>query len=129
MKYNEMAFTPEEVDRGMHVKLLNYLLSYNADSESNYNDIHITTDGYCTVIQWIDRSFEYDEGGSFEFVDSNQRVMTECELPDNSIVMCYDEDEVKETLDNWLKDNPSYEKNEYGRWVNRDEEVSLNDLK
>lgn len=129
MSYNETCFTPEEVEKGMHLKLIDYLLSYNKDSEDNFNDIHITTDGYCTVVQWIDRNYEFDDGGRFEFVDAGQKVMTECELPDNSIVMCYDEEDAKDTLDNWLKNNPGYEKNEYGHWVNTNEKVTLEDLK
>ena len=50
-KYNSMAFTPEEVKKGLHLKLLNTLLDLNAAREdASYNDIHIWSDSYCTII-------------------------------------------------------------------------------
>lgn len=104
-RYNETAFTPEEVDRGAHLDLIKYLLSYNEKAEHRYNDIHITSDGYCTIVQWVDCDYECDDTAKFRFVDEDQYVMTEYRLPDNSTVMCFDKDEYKEYLEEYLDKN------------------------
>ena len=117
--YNRQSFTPEEVEKGLHLDLLNYLLDHNKKSENQYYDIHITTDGYCTIIEWtdVDYDMEYDEG-HFKFVPSNGHVMLEFTFPDNHIEMCYDEEDYKERLDEFLKENPGWVKTHYGTWTN-----------
>lgn len=119
MKYNEMAFTPEEVDKGMHLKLLSYLLSYSTDSESSYNDIHITTDGYCTIIQWVVVSLDNMDAPRFKFVDYDEFIMRELDLPDKSIEYVFP-DEYDSRLKEWCEEHPNYKKNYYGIWVNTD---------
>ena len=67
--YNSQSFTPEEVEQGLMSDLLNYLLDHNKKAKEQYYDIHITTDGYCTIVEWTDVNYdmEYDEG-YFKFV-------------------------------------------------------------
>ena len=117
--YNSQSFTPEEVEQGLMSDLLNYLLDHNKKAKEQYYDIHITTDGYCTIIEWtdVDYDMEYDEG-HFKFVPSNGQVMLEFTFPDNHTEMCYDEEDYKERLDEFLKENPGWVKTHYGTWTN-----------
>ena len=124
-KYNSMAFTPEEVKKGLHLKLLNTLLELNAEREdASYNDIHIWSDGYCTIIDWVDYNPEFG-CGKFEFVDSDEYVMYEGQFPDNHIEMCWDEEDFNNRLKDWLKENPGWEKTEYGTWYNKKEQEAF----
>jgi len=125
--YNYQAFTPEEVEQGLFNDLLNYLLDHNKKNDKQYYDIHITTDGYCSIIEWTDVSYnsEYGDEGKFEFVDYDQVVMLEKEFPDNHTEMCWDEEDYKNRLDDWLKENPGWEKTEYGTWYNKAEQEAF----
>ena len=113
---NVRAFTPDEVEDGYLNDLLKYLMDHNDKNRERYYDIHITTDGFCQIVEWTDINYERDyEEGRFRYVDCDEVVMKEVEMPDNSIVYAHDEDEAKELIDDFLKENPNYEKNEYGR--------------
>lgn len=125
-EYNSQAFTPEEIKAGLLQDLLNYLLSYNQKCKSGYYDIHIWSDGYCTIVDWIDINFEFrGEEGEFEFVPSNGQVMLEYSFPDNHYEQFYNEEEYQERLQEWLKENPGWEKTEYGTWYNRIENEKI----
>ena len=53
--FNEEAFTPEEIEKGAHIELINTLLKLDTmaeDGNSAFHDIHICSDGYCLVVQW-----------------------------------------------------------------------------
>lgn len=119
-EYNSQAFTPEEVKKGLHLDLLNYLLDHNKKNETQYYDIHITSDGYCTIIEWTDISYnqEYGQEGKFEFVPADGYVMIEKTFPDNHTELCYDEEDYKERLEEFLKENPGWVKTSYGTWTN-----------
>ena len=92
-EYNSMAFTPKEVEKGLHLGLLSFLLDYNSKSEDHYNDIHITTDGYCTIIEWSHNPFSDEWGGKFVY-----RTFEELE---EEYYRCEDElNECLDTLDN-----------------------------
>jgi len=118
MEYNSQGFTPEEVEKKLHLDLINFLLDFNSKSDKHYHDIHITTDGYCLIVEWTTNSYEDMEAGSFKFVDEDQVVMTEKVFPDNHTELCYNEADYKERLDEFLKENPGWRQTEYGRWVN-----------
>lgn len=129
MGYNEKAFTPEDVEQGLMNDLLNYLLDYNTKSKEYFYDIHITSDGYCTIVQWTDISYNSDgDESKFDFVDYDEVVMKELILPDNSIIYVH-RGEQDEALKEWLEDNPSYKQDEYGRWYNEDEVVECTNSK
>lgn len=116
-EYNYEAFTPEEVEKGLHLDLINYLLDYNKKSEESYYDIHITSDGYCTIIEWTDASYEEGEwNGAFKYVGEDQEVMTELQYPDNSIEYVFP-NEKDEMLRAWLRDHPTWKKNCFGVYV------------
>ena len=119
-EYNYQAFTPEEVEEGLHLDLLNYLLDHNKKNETQYYDIHITTDGCCTIIEWANVNYDeqYGPDGKFEFVPSNGQVMLEFSFPDNHYEQFYSEEEYQERLQEWLKENPGWVKTHYGTWTN-----------
>ena len=118
--YNSQAFTPEEVEEGLLQDLLNYLLSYNQKCKSGYYDIHIWSDGYCTIVDWLDINFKFKgEEGEFKFVPGDGCIMREFLFPDNHYEMCYDEEDYQERLADFLKENPGWEKTPYGTWTNR----------
>ena len=125
--YNSQAFTPEEVKKGLHLDLLNYLLDHNKKNETQYYDIHITTDGYCTIIEWTDISYDqkYGPEGKFEFVPADGYVMIEKTFPDNHTELCYDEEDYQERLDDFLKENPGWVKTHYGTWTNEIENEKI----
>ena len=118
-EYNSQAFTPEEVEQGLLNDLLNYLLEYNKKCESGYYDIHITSDGYCTIVEWKDVNYKFEgEEGKFEFVPYNGQVMLEYSFPDNHYEQFYSEEEYQERLKEWLEENPGWVKTPYGTWTN-----------
>lgn len=102
---NSKAFTPEEVSNGLLQDLLNYLFSYNEKSTKYFYDIHITSDGCCTIVQWCDASYTLDAfDGEFKFVPSDCVIMKEISLPDDSIQYCLPED-VDAVMQAWEKAN------------------------
>lgn len=112
MEYNKKAFTPEEVEKGLHLDLIKYLLNYNLNSEDYYEDIHITTDGYCTIVEWCDVCRDKEiPSGSFEFVGEDQYVLTEIRFPDNHHEYLF-EGEIETVAKKWLEDN----KEEFGNY-------------
>lgn len=118
--YNYQAFTPEECKKGLHLKLIQSLLEISDKLENSYLEFHITSDGYCTIIEWTDIAHEY-ENDFWKYVDEDYEVMYRLQLPDNSYELCYNEEEADERLREWLKENPGWKKNEYGYWYNEKE--------
>lgn len=127
--YNEKAFTPEEVKAGMVGEFVDFLVKQDAKSNEvkershtgGYTNINITSDSYCVIVQWCEVFFD-DDSPKFEFVDEGETVATVLELPDNSTVLCWDEDDAQEYLNEFLKEHPYYKKNEYGRWYDENEQ-------
>jgi hypothetical protein len=71
MNINRMDFTPKDVEGGELTKFLNMLIAL--DCENYYNDIHIWSDGYCTIVEWVQVNYESNE--QFKFVDCNHQVV------------------------------------------------------
>ena len=109
------------------LELVKYLLK---GTNSYYNDVRIIpedTDAY--VVEWVQLPWNREWGGKFSYVDENQTVMTEEVFPDNHTEYCLDEEDYKERLDEFLKDNPGWVKTSYGTWTNTIEnEKFLNEL-
>lgn len=117
--YNLQAFTPDEVEKGLLQDLLNYLLEHNRKAEHQYYDIHITSDGYCTTVEWVDVNYDMQqEEGYFAFVPYNGQVMLKFNFPDGHYELCYSEEDYQERLTEWLKENPGWVKTSYGTWTN-----------
>jgi len=119
-KLNSTAFTPKEVEKGLHLKLIKHLLEESTELENSYNDIHITSDSYCIIIEWQQMSYEYDSGCGFKFIDEEHEVLKRVAFPDNHHEYLHDEEE-KDALADWLKENPGWKQTQYGRWYNEEE--------
>lgn len=117
---NSVGFTPEEVKKGLHLDLINYLLDYNKKSEHHFNEIHITSDGYCLIVEWVNNNYEYMAYNGFKYVDEDHRIFKRVEFPDNHSEYL-DDDEENEAIEEWIKDNPGWEKDRYGMWHNKKE--------
>ena len=48
-------------------------------------------------------------------------------FPDNHSELCYDEEDYKNKLDTFLKDNPGWVKTDYGTWTNEIENSKFRD--
>lgn len=120
MGYNSQAFTPEEVKKGLHLDLIKYLIDYNMKSKDFFNEIHITNDGFCTIVNWLHDSYT-EKVEEFRYISYDEEVMIRVELPDKSYQYVFTKEEAKETLDDWLKEHPSWKQNEYGNWYNTEE--------
>lgn len=129
-EYNSQSFTPDEVKKGLHLDLLNYLLDHNKKNETQYYDIHITTDGFCIIIEWTDVDYnqKYGPDGKFEFIPANGCVMLSFEFPDGHSDYFNSEEEFNEALKDWLKENPGWVKTPYGTWTNEIENEHLRKL-
>ena len=121
-EYNSQAFTPEEVKKGLHLDLIKYLLDYNQKAEGYFNDIHIDTDGYCVIIEWVTESYK-EACSSFEFVGCDEEVLKLVHFPDNSYGYASNEDEANDMFQLWLHENSGWEKGPYGGWINKNEDI------
>lgn len=117
-EYNEQAFTPEQVKSGELQDLLDYLLLFNQKSNRAFMDIHITSDGYCTIVEWTEVDYEQHECGRFQYVPSSGYVLREFYFPDNHTELLSSDEEFDERLKEWLEDNPGWVKTSYGTWTN-----------
>lgn len=126
-EYNSEAFTPEEVEKGSHLLLLNTLFQLDKNLETGYYDIHITSDGYCTIVEWC-QVFPEISDAKFKFVGEQYQVMYEGCFPDNHTEMCLDEEDYNNRLKDWLKENPGWHRDEYGHWYNEKDVAELKDI-
>lgn len=127
---NSQAFTPEEIKKGLHLDLLNYLFSFNQKSDISYYDIHITTDGYCTIIEWADVDYNLDckdDCSKFVLLEPDCYIMKELTFPDNHTEMVFP-NETESRLNDWLKENPQWVKTTYGTWTNQEENKKFKEM-
>lgn len=118
-KTNYQAFTPEK--REQCLKFIGVLMEMN-------QEIRISNDGYCTVVEWIDNTAE-DDMERFAFLDYDMGTYTAVKLPDRSYVNVFDfenktEDEV---INEWLKDNPRWKKGTFG-WYQEDGDADASEM-
>lgn len=64
MNINKMEFSPKDIDQGELTKFLNTLM--NLDCEHVYNEIHIWSDSYTTIVEWAQVPYGSVQ---FQFVD------------------------------------------------------------
>ena len=124
-KYNSMTFSTENMEEGIHKELIDYLVNYHLNEDDHFNDIHITTDGECLVVEWVQVPYDRTYGGSFQYCDEDSYVVTEVIFPDNSSELVEPERK-EEVFNEWLTEHPTWKKNQWGFWFNEEE---LNDLK
>lgn len=121
---NSVAFTPDEVEKNLHLDLINFLLSYNSKADDSFFDIHITTDGYCTIVEFVSLTRGVnDNSEGFAYVDEEHYVLKRVDFPDGHYE--YLDDEVaEEALKEWLANNPGWGKDEYGYWCHHTDSIA-----
>jgi hypothetical protein len=118
-KFNSQAFTSEEVKQGLHLDLINYLLDYNSKSKECFNDIHIDSDGFCVIVEWVTETYG-DVLTGFEYVGEDEVVLKIVNFPDGSYDYVEDQDEANDRFQLWLHQNPDWEKNGCGGWIKKE---------
>ena len=119
---NSQTFTPEEVKIGLHLDLIRHLLKMNEQSDTHYNEIKVWTDGYCTIVDWVQRNYNDDYcDDRFELLQSDELIMKEVEFPDGHYDY-FTRESADKALDEWLIEHPSWKRTQYGQWYNEEEE-------
>lgn len=119
MEVNSQYFSKEQVEAGEMTEFINVLLKQCHGKGNRYNDIHIKPeDCEAFSVEWINVPWDNAYGGSFQYVDEDQAVMTEFYLPDSSSGWFWSEAEFNEFLKDWLEKNPGWVKTSYGTWTN-----------
>lgn len=128
METSYMIFSKKDQEKGLHLKFLNYLLEFNRESDDHFVEILIKPeDCNFLTIEWIENYYETEEEYSTHYkpVSTDQYVMMEFEFPDGHYEYVESYEQGNELLQEWLKENPGWEKTEYGRWVNKEENEKL----
>lgn len=128
METSYMIFSKKDQEKGLHLKFLNYLLEFNRESDDHFIEILIKPeDCNFLTIEWIENYYETEEEYSTHYkpVSTDQYVMMEYEFPDGHYEYVESYEQGNELLQEWLKENPGWEKTEYGRWVNKEENEKL----
>lgn len=81
MNINTMYFTPKDVEQGEFSRFLNMLMTL--ECEDVYNELHIWSDGYVTIVEWTQTT--YDDDRHFSFIDEDHYIASwnEGEYDDN----------------------------------------------
>lgn len=67
---NKMTFdTQNKSEMENLTALLSFLISYNSDSLSLYNEIHVYQEESLTILEWEQVPYSMQYGGKFMFVD------------------------------------------------------------
>lgn len=126
METSYMIFSKKDQEKGLHIKLLNTLLEFNSESSDYFLEILIKTEDFDEVrIEWIQNYYKSDYDTHYKPVSSDQYVMMDYEFPDGHYEYVESYEQGNELLQEWLKGNPGWEKTEYGRWVNKEENEKL----
>lgn len=126
METSYMIFSKKDQEKGLHIKLLNTLLEFNSESSDYFLEILIKTEDFDEVrIEWIQNYYKSDYETHYKPVSSDQYVMMDFEFPDGHYEYVESYEQGNELLQEWLKENPGWEKTEYGRWVNKEENEKL----
>lgn len=126
-RVNSVAFTPEEIKQGLHIDLLDYLISHNQKNKNSYYDIHITTDGFCTIVEFATITYGIDDGvEGFVFMDEEHELLKRVEFPDGHYDY-FNDDEVDDAFKKWLADHPEWYKDTNNHWHHKYLEEMLDD--
>ena len=119
MCVNSQSFSKEQIENNEMTEFVNMLCKLSYGEGSTYNDIRIRpTDCGGFAVEWAEVPWDHQYGGSFEYVDEDQVVVKEYVFPDNHTELCYNDDDFVCRLNDFLKENPGWEKTAYGTWTN-----------
>ena len=82
MNYNSQYFNREDRMEGKDVAFIKFLLELN--QKDFFNDLHIYEEEGALIVEWVQKPYSGEYGGSFRFVDEDQAVMKEIIYPDDS---------------------------------------------
>ena len=102
---NSMAFAPGE--KSAMMELLNCLTHMEIDG---YNEIRISNDGYCDIVEWERIPYDHAYGGQFVYVDEEHEVFRELSFPDKHYEYVRD-CEVRDSIEEWISQNPGWSYN------------------
>jgi len=126
---NSQYFSKEQVKAGELQKLLAFLMEEAYGAGNHYNDIHIRPeDCGAFVIEWEQVPWSHEFGGQFVLLEEDQEIMTRYTFPDNHTELCYNKEDYEERLAEWLKENPGWEIEPFGKWTNRIENEAFKAL-
>ena len=78
MDYNRQYFSKEDIKAGLHLKLIDFLLS-NFESKEYRVDLHVYhEDCGAIVVEWIRQLWKHiDEMGKFVFLAGDEEIVKE----------------------------------------------------
>ena len=91
--FNSMAFTPDEVRKGLLDKFVKTLNDLNQEKEQGFIEYHVTTDGFCTIVEFDDLYIR-DEDDKFQYVDENGWKDEEHDWESEDIALTKEEQEL-----------------------------------
>ena len=107
------------------MEFIKTLCNLSLDDSGLYNDIHLYEEEGAFIVEWVQIPYNHEYGGEFKFVDDDECVMLEREFPDRHYEYFSSEDDYKETLSKWLKENPQWERTPWGTWTNKEELIDI----
>lgn len=123
---NSLVFSKKEQELGLHLDFINTLLKLNKESTDHYIEFLVRQEEEFVIIEWCQINYHCEDCYShFKLVEPDQVVMLEYRFPDNHTEYVFNEEEGKELLEQWLKENPGWEKGPYGAWYNKIENDRL----
>ena len=91
--FNSMAFTPEEVRKGLLDKFVRTLNDLNQEKENEFIEYHVTTDGFCTIVEF-DSLFIKDEDDKFQYVNDYNLESENVDCESEDIALTKEEKEL-----------------------------------
>lgn len=74
---NSQSFTPDDIKAGLFTDLIRLLMDFNTRAEGRYMEIHITSDSYCTIVEWECVPYDHSYGGKFEYIGGDEQIFKE----------------------------------------------------
>lgn len=117
MGKNSMYFNKEMIDAGQLTSFLRELMEQSYGEGGYYNDIHVfPTDLGAFVVEWAQVPWDQAYGGSFQYVEDDQVVMSEYKMPDGAYQYFETEEDYTEAVKDFLNSHSTYKQDQYGRW-------------
>lgn len=107
---NSQFFDEKQVKEGQMDNFTKLLNSEAYGAGKYYNDIHIKpADCGSFIVEWVQVPWDGSFGGSFQYVDENEKVMIEFTGPDDVVYYAENEAQKKEILEQLYKGEDEHE--------------------